>query len=173
MNYANVKNQRVDIAMSGSIIRSKQVSWMSSLNLGYVKNKVTKSNITPQAQNLVKSVYTPGEVYLGKPVNGMFSYRFAELDADGMPLFYDQDNNKLNAGDTELPTAVFSNIENLKYEGTRDPILTGGFNNVIKYIRLVVIVLFILILIMVRVLVRLEMYMLLLVRLMLIVLLLI
>ena len=63
----------------------------------------------------------------------MFSYRFAELDADGMPLFYDQDNNKLNADDTELPTAVFSNIENLKYEGTRDPILTGGFNNVIKY----------------------------------------
>ena len=133
VNYANVKNQGVDIAVSGYIIRSKQVSWMSSLNLGYVKNKVTKSNITPQAQNLVKSVYTPGEVYLGKPVNGMFSYCFAELDADGMPLFYDQDNNKLNAGDTELPTAVFSNIENLKYEGTRDPILTGGFNNVIKY----------------------------------------
>lgn len=133
VNYANVKNQGVDIAVSGYIIRSKQVSWMSSLNLGYVKNKVTKSNITPQAQNLVKSVYTPGEVYLGKPVNGMFSYRFAELDVDGMPLFYDQDNNKLNAGDTELPTAVFSNIENLKYEGTRDPILTGGFNNVIKY----------------------------------------
>lgn len=133
VNYANVKNQGVDIAVSGYIIRSKQVSWMSSLNLGYVKNKVTKSNITPQAQNLVKSVYTPGEVYLGKPVNGMFSYRFAELDADGMPLFYDQDNNKLNADDTELPTAVFSNIENLKYEGTRDPILTGGFNNVIKY----------------------------------------
>lgn len=133
VNYANVKNQGVDIAVSGYIICSKQVSWMSSLNLGYVKNKVTKSNITPQAQNLVKSVYTPGEVYLGKPVNGMFSYRFAELDADGMPLFYDQDNNKLNAGDTELPTAVFSNIENLKYEGTRDPILTGGFNNVIKY----------------------------------------
>ena len=133
VNYANVKNQGVDIAVSGYIIRSKQVSWMSSLNLGYVKNKVTKSNITPQSQNLVKSVYTPGEVYLGKPVNGMFSYRFAELDADGMPLFYDQDNNKLNADDTELPTAVFSNIENLKYEGTRDPILTGGFNNVIKY----------------------------------------
>lgn len=133
VNYANVKNQGVDIAVSGYIIRSKQVSWMSSLNLGYVKNEVTKSNITPQAQNLVKSVYTPGEVYLGKPVNGMFSYRFAELDADGMPLFYDKDNNKLNADDTELPTAVFSNIENLKYEGTRDPILTGGFNNVIKY----------------------------------------
>ncbi|MFR4037825.1 MAG: hypothetical protein ACLTZT_08555 [Butyricimonas faecalis] len=62
VNYANVKNQGVDIAVSGYIIRSKQVSWMSSLNLGY-ENKVTKSNITPQAQNLVKSVYTPGEVY--------------------------------------------------------------------------------------------------------------
>lgn len=133
VNYANVKNQGVDIALSGYIVRGKQVSWFSSLNLGYVKNEVTKSNITPQAQNLVKSTYTPGEVYLGKPVNAMFSYRFAELDAEGMPLFYDQDNNKLSSEDTELPTAVFSNIKNLKYEGTRDPILTGGFNNVVKY----------------------------------------
>lgn len=63
----------------------------------------------------------------------MFSYRFAELDDNGMPLFYDKDNNKLSADDTELPTAVFSNVENLKFEGSRDPILTGGFNNVLKY----------------------------------------
>lgn len=133
VNYANVRNQGVDIALSGYIFRGKQFSWFSTLNLGYVNNKVTKSNITPQAQNLVKSVYVPGEVYQGKPVNGMFSYRFAELDDNGMPLFYDKDNNKLSANDTKLPTAVFSNVENLKYEGSRDPILTGGFNNVLKY----------------------------------------
>ncbi len=53
---------------------------------GYVKNKVVKSNITPQAESLVKSIYTPGEVFLGKPVNGMFSYRFARLDENGIPF---------------------------------------------------------------------------------------
>lgn len=133
VNYANVKNQGVDIALSGYMIRSKQVSWFSSLNLGYVMNKVTKSNSTPQALNLVKSVYMPGEVYQGKPVNAMFSYRFAELDEQGLPSFYDKDNNKLSAKDPALPTAVYSNVENLKYEGTRDPILSGGFNNAMKY----------------------------------------
>ena len=68
VNYADVKNQGVDVSVSGYIIRKKQFSWLSSVNLGYVKNKVVKSNITPQAESLVKSIYTPGEVFLGKPV---------------------------------------------------------------------------------------------------------
>ena len=60
----------------GILSGKSNFSWLSSVNLGYVKNKVVKSNITPQAESLVKSIYTPGEVFLGKPVNGMFSYRF-------------------------------------------------------------------------------------------------
>ena len=133
VNYADVKNQGVDVAVSGYIIRKKQFSWLASLNLGYVKNKVVKSNITPQAESLVKSIYTPGEVFLGKPVNGMFSYRFARLDENGIPLFYDENNNILSEDDPEIEEAVYNNIYNLKYEGTRDPILSGGFNNVIRY----------------------------------------
>lgn len=100
---------------------------------GVCKNKVVKSNITPQAESLVKSIYTPGEVFLGKPVNGMFSYRFARLDENGIPLFYDENNNILSEDDPEIEEAVYNNIYNLKYEGTRDPILSGGFNNVIRY----------------------------------------
>ena len=133
VNYADVKNQGVDVSVSGYIIRKKQFSWLSSVNLGYVKNKVVKSNITPQAESLVKSIYTPGEVFLGKPVNGMFSYRFARLDENGIPLFYDENNNILSEDDPEIEEAVYNNIYNLKYEGTRDPILSGGFNNVIRY----------------------------------------
>ena len=54
VNYADVKNQGVDVSVSGYIIRKKQFSWLSSVNLGYVKNKVVKSNITPQAESLVR-----------------------------------------------------------------------------------------------------------------------
>ena len=133
VNYADVKNQGVDIAFSSQIIRKKNISWIASINLGYVNNKVVKSSITPQVKSLVKSIYTPGEVHLGKPVNAMFSYRFAELDDNGMPLYYDMENNKLGEEDPEIETAVYNNIDNLLYEGTRDPIVTGGFNNIIKY----------------------------------------
>lgn len=133
VNYADVKNHGIELALSGYIFRQKKFSWRSSLTLGYVKNKVTKSNIVAQAQNLVKSTYVPGEVVLGKPVSGMFSYRFAELNNEGDPLFYDSADNKLGASDAEIATAIYSNVDNLKYEGPRDPIVTGGFNNVLKY----------------------------------------
>ncbi len=133
VNYADIKNHGVELALSGYIFRQKSFSWKSSLTLGYVKNKVTKSNIVPQAQNLVKSTYVPGEVVQGRPVSGMFSYRFAELDHAGDPLFYDSENNKLGSKDAEIAAAVYSNVENLKYEGPRDPILTGGFNNLLRY----------------------------------------
>lgn len=133
VNYADVRNQGVDIALSGTIIKTKNVSWQSTINLGYVKNKVTKSYITPQASSLVKSTYTPGEVMKGYPSNGMFSYRFAGLDEDGAPLFYDENNNKLGKDDANFSSAIYTNLENLKYEGPRDPVLTGGFNNIVKY----------------------------------------
>ena len=133
VNYADIRNQGVDIALSGTIIKTKNVSWQSSLNLGYVKNKVTKCYITPQASSLVQSIYTPGEVMVGYPSNGMFSFRFACLDENGKPMFYDKDNNKLGYEDANFASAVYSNLDNLKYEGPRDPVLTGGFNNIVKY----------------------------------------
>ena len=133
MNYADVKNQGVDVSLSGMIIRKDDVSWFSSLNFGYVKNNVEKSYIKPQAQNLVKTLYTPGEVYEGKPVNAMFSYRFAGLNEDGMPLFYDVEGNKLDSSNPDIAIEVYSNVDNLKYEGTRDPVFFGGFNNVVQY----------------------------------------
>lgn len=55
----DVKNQGVDVSVSGYIIRKKQFSWLSSVNLGYVKNKVVKSNITPQAEVCKEYLY-PG-----------------------------------------------------------------------------------------------------------------
>lgn len=133
VNYADVKNHGLDLSVSGYIVRAKNLSWRSTLTLGFVKNKVTHSRVEPQAQKLVQSLYTAGQVVAGKPVNGMFSYRFAGLDADGMPLFYDKEGNKLGAADANIATDIYANVENLKYEGPRDPVLTGGFNNIIRY----------------------------------------
>lgn len=132
VNYADVRNQGVDISLSGVIIRKKDLNWTMSLNLGYVHNKVTKSYITPQAQNLVKSLYVPGEVMKGKPVNGMFSYRFAQLNEEGLPGFYNAENQVVDSRATDI-AEVFSDIHNLSYEGTRAPVISGGFNNVVRY----------------------------------------
>ena len=132
VNYADVSNQGLDISLSGTIIKNKDWRWTAAFNMGYVKNKVTKANSTAQTKYLVQSVYTPGEVYEGKPVNGMFSYRFAGLDDIGMPMFYDKDGKVLGVSSEEIVNFPYD-IANLKYEGTRDPILSGGLNTRIAY----------------------------------------
>ena len=132
VNYANVTNQGLDVALSGTILKSKDWNWTAAFNMGYVKNEVTKSKSTAQTKYLVQSVYTPGEVYEGKPVNGMFSYRFAKLDGKGMPMFYDKDGNVLGVDSDEIVNFPYD-IENLKYEGTRDPMLSGGLNTRVAY----------------------------------------
>mgnify|MGYP000385769709 CR=1 FL=1 len=85
--------------------RQKTNGELAAFNMGYVNNKVTKSNSSAQAKYLVQSVYTPGEVYEGKPINGMFSYRFAKLDDIGMPMFYDKNGNVLGVSDDEIVNA--------------------------------------------------------------------
>ena len=78
VNYADVRNQGIDVSLSGTLLKNKDWRWTAAFNMGYVKNKVTKSKSTAQTKYLVQSVYTPGEVYEGKPVNGMFSISFCQ-----------------------------------------------------------------------------------------------
>lgn len=65
-------------------------------------------------------------------MNGMFSYRFAKLDENGMPMFYDKNGNVLGVNSEEIVNYPYD-VENLKYEGTRDPMLSGGLNTRITY----------------------------------------
>ena len=132
VNYADVRNQGIDVSLSGTLLKNKDWRWTAAFNMGYVKNKVTKSTSTAQAKYLVQSVYTPGEVYEGKPVDGMFSYRFAKIDDKGMPMFYDKDGNVLGVDSEEIVNYPYD-LGNLKYEGTRDPLFSGGLNTRVSY----------------------------------------
>lgn len=47
------------------------------------------------------------------------------LNEDGMPLFYDVEGNKLDSSNPDIAIEVYSNVDNLKYEGTRDPVFSA------------------------------------------------
>lgn len=64
-------------------------------------------------------------MYKGKPVNGMFSYRFASLDDQGMPQFYNKEGKVVGVSDDEIVNFPYD-LANLKYEGTRDPMFSRG-----------------------------------------------
>ena len=141
VNYADMRNQGIDVSLTGQIIRTKDWDWSMAFNLGYVNNKVTKCFVQPQAKDLVKSTFTPGQVMKGKAMNAMFSYRFANLDEEGFPTFYDRDGNiwgAYDAGFLNIPM----DVKALKYEGERDPNITGGLSTNLRFKNLTLSMLF-------------------------------
>ena len=131
VNYADIMNHGLDLSLSGDIIRTGNTTWSMSVNMGYVKNEVLKSSITPSVSSLVSSIYSPGNVMVGYPVNGMFAYRYAGLDNEGLAMFYDSEGNVVGTKDEALG-ALVNDITDLVYVGPREPVITGGFNNILK-----------------------------------------
>lgn len=125
-NYADMKSQGAEVLLSGHIIRSKDLNWRSNITFGYNTTKITNIENLPQIFDLVKA---EGGNKKGYPVNGLFSIRFTGLNpATGVPMFINE------KGDTASSVFVQDDsTDYLKFEGSVDPKITGGFNNTISY----------------------------------------
>jgi len=69
-----------------------------------------------------------GAAAVGKPVSGLYSFRFAGLNADGLPLFYNGKDNP-----TYQISKYSRDLNMLRYEGSRDPLGSGGLTNSFRY----------------------------------------
>lgn len=126
INAGKVRNTGVDIALSGNIIQGGDWMWNSSLNLGFLKNKVVKMTADTPAlyagslNNIIEdyTVVTEGEA-----IGSFYGYEWAGIDSDGYDTYYDADGNI-----TRNP--VFTDAKVL---GKAIPDLTLGFNNTITY----------------------------------------
>ncbi len=125
-NYADMTSQGAELLLTGKIIDKKTWGWKSTITFGYNKTKITRAEYLPQIFDLVKA---EGGNLQGYPVNGLFSIRFSGLDpTSGIPQFLNEKG--------EVSPAVYmqsDSIKNLKFEGSVDPPLTGGFNNTFTY----------------------------------------
>ena len=62
---------------------------------------------------------------MGKPINGLWSYKYAGLNEEGRAQFYNEKGEKVLKG--------MNNIEGLVYSGTTMPLVQGGFTNTFMY----------------------------------------
>ncbi|MBN8835798.1 MAG: SusC/RagA family TonB-linked outer membrane protein [Sphingobacteriia bacterium] len=128
-NYADMKSHGVDIAITGKIITKKNWSWTASLVFGYNITKITNAKNQPMIFDLVKQEGGTKEGYVQR---GLYSVQNAGLEPNakfsGVPLFIDQNG----VADTTV-YAQSTNTSFLKYEGSVDPLYTGGFNHTIRY----------------------------------------
>ena len=126
-NFADMKSNGFEFMINTLNIDRKDFSWSNMLTFSFNQNEITNLHTTNRIIDMVMGTGAPVEGYSSR---SLFSIPFAGLDEDGFPTFWDKDGNRVHYIDFQER----GNLEDyLKYEGTIDPKITGGFENTLKY----------------------------------------
>ena len=131
VNWASMKNEGWEISLNTQNIKTKDLSWTTSVNLGFNTNEVLNETV---AEN---STYPGREGY---PVGALFAYETAGIDSEGYPLFRAKDGTVQTAAEFfqlnkfGASTLTAEEQRNLyTYMGSEDPKCSGGIINNVEW----------------------------------------
>jgi len=124
INNGKMLNQGIELALSGDIIRAKDLNWNLSMQYAYNKNKITYVNIEAPFY-VLQLDYPQSFPRIGNPYNAIYSYQWAGLSNTGLPQVYNEKGEKVLASPATLQSIVYS--------GTTVPKYSGSFNSTLDY----------------------------------------
>ena len=127
-NAATLAGHGIDLSLNGTILKAKDFSWNSALVVSFNKTEVTDSRFQNYSQYLNGSGTTPPVE--GYPLNSIFAFRSAGLDATGRTQVYDKSGKIVNS------FTSLKDIEDMKYMGTNIPSYYGSFSHTFNYKKL-------------------------------------
>jgi TonB-linked SusC/RagA family outer membrane protein len=126
VNYADMKSHGVDLSIGAPVYVRGNVNWSTTFIFSHNKSEITNLKNQPR---IIDMVFPDGGAVEGYPVRGLFSIDFQGLDPKtGVPLFINHDG--------QLSSDVYMqslSTKYLKYEGSVDPTITGGWSNTVRY----------------------------------------
>ncbi len=127
LNWASMRNQGIELTFNTTNIQRKYFNYTTNLTFGYNHNRVLEASYDPTLRSLTESstYVTP---VVGKPMSGLYAFRFARLDERGVPLFYDGKGEEVYGMDLSE-----RNLDALEYMGSREPVWSGGLTNTFSY----------------------------------------
>lgn len=132
-NWADMKNVGYEVSMN---IRPLTIignfKWSGVFNMGYNKNTIV-SDYQGNTPSVFNGANSQGFARQGKPLTGLYAFNFAGLKENGLPSYY---NAKGEVVDAFLTSD--RDLASLEYQGSRDPLYSGGFTTNFMYKNLTV-----------------------------------
>lgn len=123
LNYGNMRNRGVELALNGKILKKGDFNWDATLNMSYNKNEITHLYVQ---QNTPVYYYNAPQNRVGKPVGSLYSIDYAGLDAKGAPQARKADGSLVK--NTQM-----LQVQDLIYEGTSVPPYSVALRNGFGY----------------------------------------
>lgn len=124
-NIGNLKNKGIELDLSSDNINGEDFGWSTGFVFAYNKNKLVNYT-TPTAYELTANGRLSIPNVAGYPLNSVFAYRYAGLDAMGDPQIQLEDGTITKEQNVAQAT-------DLVYMGSRDPKFSGGLSNTFRY----------------------------------------
>ncbi len=126
INYGSMRNRGIDLTLGfRDLLDNTHFKWNLNLIYGYVKNDFLSGEL--ESSLLTSISRSTGYPLIGGPYEGLYGFRFARLDADGRPLFYQNGEEVQGIISSETDRAY------LTYLGSRQPLSTGSIANSFNY----------------------------------------
>ncbi|MDF9795930.1 TonB-linked SusC/RagA family outer membrane protein [Catalinimonas alkaloidigena] len=126
-NFADLQANGFEFSINTLNYQDQNFSWSTNFNIGYTKDIVTRLDFGPR---IADAISAQGAPLLDGPRRGIYSTKFAGLDARGIPTFYDL------TGETvyDYNLQERDSLEKiLQYEGPSEPRGAGGLTNNLRY----------------------------------------
>lgn len=122
-NVGAIENKGFEIALHATPVKTREFAWSINYNLSLNDNKVLEYNVKRLYPTSYAYAFTVNEA--GYPMNGIWGYRFAGLNDQGVTQIYKADGS--------IGLASTANKEDVYYQGTVTPKTDMSLTNNFTY----------------------------------------
>lgn len=133
-NVGDIRNSGVELTLTGSVVRTKDIDWSISANLSHNATKILK---LPEAKVLDNGGFTESLMWYeeGQPLYNAFRPKYAGVNEEGMATYWIDDNleGAANKPGKEYSRTTTNINEASNYAlGSILPKVFGGFSTMIR-----------------------------------------
>lgn len=134
-NVADMESGGFEVGVGATAMHTKKFHWSVNFNYSLAKNTIT--NLRAGGTRAIDLLTGSGYHLEDYPRAALFSYKFAGLNEEGLPMVYNESGLKTDGKEAPIGDVNMQNTKDLQdyliYEGPSDPTYFGSLDNNFRY----------------------------------------